>query len=196
MVMTPRIAPNCAPGNRSAVLAVIAGPRAPQVSPKKQACSHSSRCWSGLVISSAQIDADDREPVGHDRRHLAADIIGQRAGDDRAEDREKRAHAEHLGGIDPVEADIDREGELVQRDEKAAEPGEQVDREQAARNAACASPRRGSSRRRGASGRRRRRSGFAGWRSLVRGGAQPDRRGGTQAASGNTTAAINAACTR
>ena len=54
MVMTPRIVPSCGPGNRSAVLAVIAGPRAPQVRPKKQACSHSSTCCSGPVISSAQ----------------------------------------------------------------------------------------------------------------------------------------------
>ena len=54
IVMTPRIVPSWPPGKRSAVLAVIAGPRAPQVRPKKQACSHNSQCWSGLVISSAQ----------------------------------------------------------------------------------------------------------------------------------------------
>jgi hypothetical protein len=54
IVMTPRIVPSRPPGNRSAVFAVMAGPLAPQVRPKKQACSHSSHCWSGLVISSAQ----------------------------------------------------------------------------------------------------------------------------------------------
>ncbi len=73
---------------------------------------------------------DDREPVSEDRRDLAPDIIRQGAGDDRAEDREERSHPQDPGGIDPVEADIDHEGELVQRDEVAAEAGEQVDREQ------------------------------------------------------------------
>ena len=62
MVMTPRIAPSCAPGNRSAVLAVIAGPRAPQVKPKKQACSHNSRFWSGPVINSAKTTPTIEKP--------------------------------------------------------------------------------------------------------------------------------------
>ena len=35
-------------------VAVIAGPRAPQVRPKKQACSHNNHPWSGPVISKAQ----------------------------------------------------------------------------------------------------------------------------------------------
>ena len=46
----------------AAVFAVIAGPRAPQVSPKKQACSHNRRCWSGLVIMRAQITPTIENP--------------------------------------------------------------------------------------------------------------------------------------
>ncbi len=62
MVITPRIVPSCAPGKRSAVLTVIAGPRAPQVKPKKQACSHNSQCWSGLAISNAQTTPKVEKP--------------------------------------------------------------------------------------------------------------------------------------
>lgn len=40
IVITPRMVPNWGPAKRSAVLAVIAGPRAPWVRPKKHACSH------------------------------------------------------------------------------------------------------------------------------------------------------------
>src|SRR5205823_5945237 len=73
-------------------------------------------------------DADDRKPVGEDRRPLPADVIGQGAGHDDPRHREKRAHAEHFGGIELVEADIGRESELVQRYKKAAEPGAEIPR--------------------------------------------------------------------
>ena len=43
-----------APRKRSAVFAVMAGPRAPQVRPKKQACSQRSQLCCGPVMKSAQ----------------------------------------------------------------------------------------------------------------------------------------------
>jgi hypothetical protein len=55
IVITPTMAPRLGPGNRSAVLAVTAGPRAPHVSPKNDACSQSSQPWWGPERTSAQI---------------------------------------------------------------------------------------------------------------------------------------------
>ncbi len=87
---------------------------------------------------------------------------------------------------------IDREGELVQRDKKAAEPGEQIDREQQpemrVRTASAkVQPRRGA-----AAGALDPASDAV--PSALAGGARSARR--NTAASGSKIAAINAACTR
>jgi hypothetical protein len=53
-------------------LAVIAGPRAPQVRPKKQACNHRGQPWPGPVIASAQMTPTIETPFKRDLSSTAA----------------------------------------------------------------------------------------------------------------------------
>jgi hypothetical protein len=54
-------------------------------------------------------------------------VIGHGAGQDRAHDGQSASDPEHAGRVESVEPEVDGKGELVERDEKAAEPGEEVD---------------------------------------------------------------------
>ena len=75
-------------------------------------------------------DPEDRCTVGDDRRKLAPDAIRLPAGHDHAGKREQGVDSQDLRGIELVEANRDRECQLVQGHQKATEPGEHVDQEQ------------------------------------------------------------------
>ena len=196
--MTPRIVPSRGPGKQVGGLGGDRRAARPPGQAEKAGVQPQQQVLVGAGDQQGEDHAEDRDAIGQDRRDLAAEIVGQGAGDDDARHREEGAHAEHLGGIELVEADIDGEGELVQRHEKAAEPGEHIDREQQpemrrAHRLAKAPAGTGGEARGTAAARGRLGQGAV---AIPSANLPPGSARRNSAASGSTTAAITAACTR
>src|SRR5262245_3390286 len=74
--------------------------------------------------------AHEGDAIGEDGRALPPDVVGDGAREDGPHDGEEAAHAQHGRRIELVEAHVDGEGELVERDEEAAQSREEIDGEE------------------------------------------------------------------